>query len=343
MQTGPQRQQIRDQLGVLEERLEELGALARAGERGTASSDAYRFGAEILLQDALASMRDLSRLVNEQQLQKSVSAQDFLLRICALLVQSAQAHGVELAISHHGEGRISLEMAEMVMGAIIAAFRSSLAGQRTFDAAFRLKHHLFRTGSVYIEVKATSGELQFRLLDDGQGIGDQKQGAFIRLREHVAQCGGWFGHKTFQPCGGLIEFKIPIAQNRVDCLVLGQGAAEVLLPSSCVLEVSRASGEHPVTTGTAVFGIHETDGLERGSSASPVLVRVGVADIQFWIACETISGPVKARRSPAKDFFEEGTWIHTLGVFQDEGSGRALPMLDGGVLVQFQSILGGDA
>ena len=342
MQTGPQRQQIRDQLGVLEERIEELGALARAGERGTSGSDAYRFGAEILFQDALASMRDLSRLVNEQQLQKSVSAQDFILRICALLVQAAQAHGVDLAISHHGEGRISLEMAEMVMGAIVAAFRSSLAGQRNFGSALRLERHLFRTGSVYLEVKASSGELQFRLLDDGQDLGVEKKGAFLRLREHVAQCGGWFAHKSFQPCGGLIEFKIPIMQNRDDCLLLRRDSMEVLLPSACVLEVSRAPKDHPVAPGVAVYRLDELDGLGLGSTTSPVLIRVGVADVQFWIGCDAISAPLKTRKLPATDFFQEGSWIHALGVFQHEGSGRALPMFDGGALAHFHSILGGD-
>jgi hypothetical protein len=342
LQTGPQRQQIRDQLGVLEERLEELGALARAGERGSEGQQGYRFGAELLLNDALESMRDLSLLVNDQQQQKSVSAQDFLLRICALMVQSAQAHGVDIAVSHHGDGRISLEMAELVMGAIIAAFRSSLAGYRNFTPAERVKSHLFRTASVYLEVKATPGELQFRLLDDGQGLAAREQASFRRLREHVAECGGWFAHKNFEPCGGLIEFKIPIAQNRVEAIVLRQGEFEMLLPSSCVLEMSRASGQHPVAAGVATYEVHGTDGLVKGSSGSPVLVRVGVADMQFWIGCDEATGPVKVRRSPAADFFEEGCWIRTLGVFQHQGAGRALPMLDGAALVQFQTILGGE-
>jgi hypothetical protein len=343
LQTGPQRQQIRDQLGVLEERLEELGALARVGERGSEGQQSYRFGAELLLNDALESMRDLSRLVNDQQQQKSVSAHDFLLRICALMVLSAQAHGVDIAVSHHGEGRISLEMAELVMGAIVAAFRSSLAGHRNITAAQRLKSHLFRTGSVYLEVKATPGELQFRLLDDGQGLAAREQASFSRLREHVAECGGWFAHKGFEPCGGLIEFKVPITQNRVEAVVLRQGDFEALLPSSFVLEISRAAGEHPVSSGVAVYEVHGTDGLVSGNSNSAVLVRVGVADMQFWIGCDAAIGPVKVRRFPAADFFEEGCWIRSLGVFQEEGAGRALPMLDGAALVQFQTILGGEA
>jgi hypothetical protein len=343
LQTGPQRQQIRDQLGVLEERLEELGALARAGERGSGGSDVHRFGSELLFQDALETMRELSRLVNEQQLHKTVSAHDFLIRICALIVQSAQANGVDIAISHHSEGRISLEMAELVMGAIIAAFRSSLAAQKNFGQDLRLKHHLFRTGSVYLEVNATESELQFRLLDDGQGINAPAQNSFRRLRERVAQSGGWFGYKSFEPCGELIEFKIPLAQNRVDSLVLRQGKFEALLATSSVLEVSRVQSEHAVSPGTPVYRLHETKGLVAGDPLSPVLVRVAVADIQFWIGCEAVGSPVKARRIPGQDFFEEGCWIRALGMFQENGAGRALPMLDGAALVQFQSNLGGEA
>ncbi|MGZ3703882.1 MAG: hypothetical protein ACXWSD_19295, partial [Bdellovibrionota bacterium] len=249
MQTGSQRQQIRDQLGVLEERLEELGALACANERDSSqSTSGFRFGADLILQDTFESMRDLSQLVHDQQLHKSIPANDFLLRICSLMVQASHEHGVVLSISHHGEGKISLEMAELVMGAIVASFRSCLRSHRGLNRAQRNKSHLFPTGSVYLELKAGAGEVQFRLTDDGQGFGAATAGdkRFQKLREHIADCGGWFGHKTFLPCGGMIEFKVPLAQNRTECHVLRQGEFELLVPSSCVLDISQNSGTQRV-------------------------------------------------------------------------------------------------
>ena len=341
------RQQIRDQLGALEERLEELGAFASANERESLrSSEPFRFGSELLLQDALDSMRDLSQLVYDQQLLKSIPANDFLLRICGLMVQDAHSHGVDLAISHHGEGKISMEIAELVMGAIVATFRSSLKSHRGLTRDQRLKNHLFQTGSVYLEVRANTSEVQFRLADDGHGFSPSAGGKaggdvrFAKLRDHIAQCGGWFGHKSFAPCGGLIEFKVPLTHNRTESLVLRQGEFEVLLPSSCALEVRQNSGAARPPENTPLFRIHETEGLIAGDESSPVLLRIGVADLQFWVGCESVSGAVKVRRAPAGEFVEEGCWLRTLGLFHEDGVGRALPLLDGAALVHFHTALG---
>ena len=104
------REQIREQFGILEEQLEELGALA-GGAISVPTPNS-----ELLLHDALEAVRELSRLVHEQQLHRSVSAHDFLLKICGILVQDASVQGVDVAVSHFGEGRISMEMAELEIG-----------------------------------------------------------------------------------------------------------------------------------------------------------------------------------------------------------------------------------
>ncbi len=324
------RQQIREQFGLLEEKLEELGTLTSARDPST----------ELLVNDALGSLRELSRLVHDQQLTKSVPAHDFLLRVSSLLVQDAAAQGMDIAVSHFGEGRISLEMAELVMGAIMAGFRASLRGHRGVSKLQRVKNHLFATSSVYLEVRATASEFQFRLLDDGQGFaGDGTGRRFQKLREHVAKAGGWFGHRSFSPCGGLIELKVPLASARTESLVLRRGAFEVLLPSSYVAETVRAA-QPP--EGSDVWRLHETNGLEQSSKGCLAFLRIGVADMQFWIGCETISGPIPARRASAEGFVEEGCWMRTLGIFQDGGTSRTLPLLDGPTLLQYRDSHGGE-
>lgn len=322
------RQQIREQFGILEEQLEELGSLARSPER------AGNVGTDILLQDALEAVRELSRLVHEQQLLKSVPAHDFLLRICGLLAQDASAQGIEIAVSHYGEGRISMEMAELVLGAIVAGFRVSLRSLKGATRPVRLKHHLFPTSSIYLEVRATASEIQFRLLDDGRGFG-RDSGAdrsFGKLRDHIARCGGWFGRKTFDPCGGMIEFKVPLTHNRTQAFVLRQGRFEVLIPTVCVAEV--ATPDKRPADDAITYHLHETEGLTEGGEGSATYVRVGVADLQFWLGCDSISGPQLIRRAKADEFFEEGSWLRSLGLFHEDGTGRALPLLDGQALVQ---------
>ena len=95
------RQQIRNQLGILEEKLEELGALACANERSSLEPDySPDFRTEILLQDAYHSMDELNRLVHDQQLFRSVPAAQFLQKISSILVTHASAENVDIAISH---------------------------------------------------------------------------------------------------------------------------------------------------------------------------------------------------------------------------------------------------
>lgn len=334
----PQRQQIRDQLGVLEEKLEDLGALACANERLSLNNPApIQFGSDLLLRDALDSMRSLSHLVHEQQLFKSVSASDFLQKILSLLVQDAAAQGCEVAVSHYGEGKISMEMAELVMGAIVAGFRATLRSHKGMSRSERAKNHLFSTGSIYVEVRSSPGEIMFRLVDDGRGFsGDDELSAgaekqFEKLREHIARCGGWFGRKSFSGCGGMIEFKVPLAHNRLEALVLKSGAFEVLLPSSCVAEILERGAETRPKPGALVLGLSEASGLEAVRGDYGVLLRVCVADLEFWLSCESLGQKTLVRRVPAAEFVEEGSWLQHLGLFQ----GNALPLFDGTTLIRF--------
>lgn len=339
MQT-PTRQQIREQLGVLEEKLEELGALAATNERmSLLCPDPVTFGTELLFQEAIESLHTLGQLVHEQQLTKSVAAQDFLQKIIALLVQDAAAQGCDIAVSQYGEGKISMEMAELVMGAIVAGFRASLRSHRALDRAERARLNLFPTGSIYVEVRASASEVQFRLIDDGAGfpaagglsLGAEKQ--FEKLREHIARCGGWFGRSSLGEVGGSIEFKVPLAHNRVEALVLRSGAFEALLPAACVAEtIEPGRGQAP--EGALVLRLSEAAGLEPGS-ADGCLLRIGVADVQFWISCEAVGGKVQARRAAAGEFTGPESWLQSFGLFHEQGGGRALPLLDGTTLIRF--------
>jgi hypothetical protein len=347
LQPGSHRQQIKEQLGVLEERLEELGSSACANERAAVAAPAsLDFGTDLLFRDALEAVRDLSQLVHEQQLVKSVPANEFLLRLCGLLVQDAAAQGVEIAVSHFGEGRISLEMAEVVLGAIVTGFRASLKSLKALGRAQRAGQHLFATGSVYLEVRSTPGEVLFRLVDDGQGFSrpeTRSDRRFHRLREQIALSGGWFSYRSFGKFGGLIEFKVPFAHNRLEAIVARQGGFELLIPSSCVADVVRQGDERPRLAAEEVFVLHETEGLAPGGAASPVLLKIGVADLQFWVGCEATGGPVRARRAGAESFVEEGLWLRSFGLFREGSLSRALPLLDGAALVNFHKALGGEA
>ncbi len=342
------RQQIRAQLAVLEERIDELGALASATELHSLQSPAnVSFGSDLLLQSALDSMSSLDRFFQDEQAHKSISADNFLQRVVGLLVQDATRLECDIAVSHFGEGKISMEMAELVMGAILGGIRASLKSHKGLSRAQRLRRHLFITGTVYLEVCATESEIQFRIIEDGQGfagpelpdLGQEKQ--VQKLREHIAQCGGWFSHCPFEHNGSKIEFKVPVAQNRLQAVVLRQGAFEALLPSANIAECIEPEGESIIPAGALVLQLDEHGGLVPGNGDAAVRLRVGVADLQFWITCDAISTGVKTRRIPASGFVEEESWLRHFGVFQEVGTSRALPLLDGAALVHLHGICGG--
>ncbi len=325
------RQLIRDQFGLLEEQLEELHAVAL--DRAT--------NPDTLIQDALVSLRELSRLVHDQQHLKSVPSSEFLLRICTLLVQEAAANGTEVSVSHFSEGRISMEVAELILSSIVSAFRTSLKGLSSNSRAERLERHLFPTGSIYLEMRTGQTEIQFRLVDDGVGHSHSlsKLGSFAKLREHIAKCGGWFGSRDLSPYGGMIEFKIPLVRNRVEAVILRNGDFEVLVPSTCIAE-SLPAGQNP-PPGSTVFNLNEAEGLIAAADGSSIHIRIGIADQEFWIGCESIGGPVKTRKLPCAAFVEEGCWMRSMGVFSTNGFMRALPILDGPAMLRGRDSEGG--
>ncbi|MGE3261754.1 MAG: hypothetical protein AB7K68_08260 [Bacteriovoracia bacterium] len=323
-----QRQQIKEQLGALEEQLELLGSRART--------------------ETLEAFQSLHELIHSDSLRKSLSASDFLTRITAVLVQEASAQGYEIAVSHYGEGRISAEMVEVSMGAIMACLKASLRSFRGMGKAQRLQHHLFRTYSVYIEVRATSDGVHFRLIDDGKGYSGgfitelDSETQFQKLRSQVAAHGGWFARHSFQNFGGAIEFKVPVPRARFECLVLRQGAVELLLPESyCTKLVNIHAEGLPCADGDIVTLLCATEGLRvpaEGENIAPVYaVQVSVADFQFWILCESAAARVKTRRYSCADFLEEGTWFENLGLYPSSGALNALPLLEGENLMRLYS------
>ncbi len=337
------RQQIREQLAFLEEKLEELGRIAGANERQSLRCpEPLEFGSEVLFKDAIESLKSLGNLVHEQQLTKSVSASDFVQKILALLIQDASAQGCEIAVSHYGEGKISMEMAELVMGAIVAGFRASLRSQKSLSRQERARLNLFSPGSIYVEVQASPSEIQFRLTDDGAGYLPGEENAFPtgtdrqvdKLRDHIARCGGWFGRSSFPDFGGVIEFKVPLAHNRLDGLLVKDGEFEVLIPTTCVAErLERGQGRPPA--GALVLRLSEGHGMVPGSCEDCVLLRIGVADVQFWIACESLGGKVLARKAQAEGFTAPDSWLQAFALFHSEGESRILPLFEGTALVRF--------
>lgn len=322
-----QRQRVKEQLGALEEQLELLGPLARA--------------------ETFDTFQELNDLIHSDTLRKSVDAGDFLTRVSSILVKEAGSQGYELAVSHFGQGRISAEMAEVSMGAIIACLKASLRSYRSMGKAVRMQKNLFRTFSIYLEVRATADEIHFRLIDDGKGY----EGGFIaeldadaqfqKLRSQVAAHGGWFSKQSFAASGGLIEFKVPLPRARFECLVLREKHFELLLPRSYCGQVVdiQAEGDIPCRDSDTVALMDEIEGLhlpDEGAKISPrFAVQVCVADFQFWILCEGVDQGIRSRRYPCADFLEDNAWFQQLGLFPVKGVLKALPLLEGENLMRF--------
>lgn len=331
-----EKQPVRDQLGVLEEQLELISLAA-----GSASAGRSDFIAD----QALSSLSDLRQLLQEQGLRKSVSAEDFLRRITILAVREARESGYEIAVSTYGTGRISMEMVELAMGAIMASIRASMKAFRGMGLALRVKHRLFSTYSVYLEVRGGVDDIRFRLIDDSLGYRGsfrsefETEKQFQRIRTHIARYGGWFRERTLADYGGVIEFRLPLPTGRFECVALSDGQAEVLVPASCVADVQRnvRPGELDQTD-CPLFRLDAERGLlpwvpEPGAFA-PHILRLGVADFQVWLACEGLRSGIKARRHEALDFVENDCWFHCFGIFVEAGSQHLRPLLEGEALMR---------
>lgn len=333
-----ERQKIRDQIGTLEEQLELLDVVSLANETFSISeTGSYDFREESMVRQSIDSLQQLKDLVQEQNLRKSIAAKDFLKRVTGVLVREAHEAGYELAISTHGSGRISLEMVEVSMGAIVACLRASLKSFKGMGKALRVKHRLFTTFSVYLEVKASPTEIYFRLLDDAQGYSGtfrtefETENHFRKIRSHIANFGGWFRRKSLAEYGGVIEFKASLPLSRFECVRVRGGTSEFLLPASCVMEQGVAPPNARVARPEESAGLV----VDAGGSAAAAAVKVAVADFQFWIQCDSIGEAVKARRESAVGFVEEGSWFKNFGVYQEAGQARLLPLMEGEALMNF--------
>jgi hypothetical protein len=340
-----ERQRIRDQIGALEEQLELLDHCSQKSSLGSlqGSRDPF-FDEEKLLSEAKRSVAELKELFREQSLQKSVPAQDFLKRVTSILIREASAAGYKhLSVGTFGTGRISLDMVEASMSAILACLRLSLSGFSGMDLGRRAKLRLFPSYSFYLEAHGGSDEVRFILMDDGQGKpqGGAREGFQQKIRALISRQGGWFRRRALARYGGQVELRIPLASPRFDCLVLQSGKTEVLLRASCVAEILEDGGRaQRKQDGRFVACLDETHGLApaeeaEGSSAPPVAVRVAVADFEFWIRCDSIKARVKSRKHPSDGFVDHGSWITSFGIFQTNGANGLLPLLEGENLMRF--------
>lgn len=334
------RQELKEQLGALEEQLELLSARARSSlHQGQPSSVA----GENLYQtiDALQGLHDL---IHDQSLKKSLSAHDFLRRVVSVLVQDANVLGYPIAVSFFGEGKISAEMVEISMGAIVACLKASLRSYRNMPQAVRMQHHLFPTYSVYLEIKADPDGLRFRMLDDAKGYTggflaeSESEAQFQKLRAQVAKQGGWFSRRSLPKIGGTIEFKIQLPRARFECARLQSGETEILLPSSYISNVctiEEFSGL--VTDDDRLFvKLDSREGmvLAEDPGEFTTAVKVGIADFQFWVLCQDAAERVASRRYPCHEFVEENSWFCNLGLFPKEGVLKALPLVEGEQLMK---------
>jgi hypothetical protein len=335
-----ERQRIKDEIGALEERLELLDQIvhsldcsSRAGLEGGGPYPGR------MAREALDSLRRLQGLVQEEKFERSIEAEDFLRRVTSILVRESQSAGFEIAISTYGTGRISLEMVEVSMGAILACLRASLKSFKGMGRALRVKNRLFYTFSVYLEVRATPDEVHFRLLDDGQGYNGsfrtefETEHQFRRIRNHISRFGGWFRRKSLAGYGGNIEFKAALPLSRFDSFLLKSGNTEVLLPHGCVIEVAKNES----LPGARVAFLDESAGLTLESPAgmNTTAVKVAVADFQFWIVCESATVVPKTRRISGEGLIDRSAWFQGFGVFHEGAAPRVAPLLEGEMLMNF--------
>jgi hypothetical protein len=338
-----ERNRIKDQIGTLEEQLELLGSISLRNESYLCGGPGFTFGEDLLADEALDSLRRLRELVNEQGQQKSVPAHEFLKRVTSVLVREASSAGVDLAIAVHGSGRVSLDMVEVSMGAILTCMRASLKGLAGVKGSHRVGLGLFPTASIYLEVVGGADELRFRIMDDGPGYSGsfgaefEAEKHFQKLRLHISRFGGWFRRRSLAVYGGVIEFRVPMPASRFECLLLESAGNELLVPASCIAEICQRA--RPEKTGHGLVAeIDSMTGLKRRKKKQEketVSVKIAVADFEFWISCESAVRRAWARRYPADDLVEPEGWLRSFGIFREGAGSKVLPLFEGEALMNF--------
>jgi hypothetical protein len=89
-----------------------------------------------------------------------------------------------------------------------------------------------------------------------------------------------------------------------------------------------------------VTALNDARGLEPVTKLSSILIRVGVADFQFWITCDAIIARPRSRRVPGDDLVSDESWFRYFGLFHDGSLPRILPLLEGDALMRLHGSLG---
>lgn len=342
-----QREQIREQFSLLEEQLERLMVLS-APAVSTQKDHELDVGEEDLLLGRVKEVFDgLQELVHEETLrQKSIQATDFAQKLIKILIQEANAKEYKIAVSFSASGKISMEMVELSMSSILSCIKASLNSYEKMYDIERAKKNLFLTYSVYLEVHGYADEIHFRLLDDGAGYSKTEDNVeinnqFIKIRKSLAKVGGWFNRTSLDVYGGQIQFKLPLPRNRPEVYRLKKGEFEVLVPCFCVVETSSEIQKIFADKDNLIGELEAINGLKKitdqSETSSNLAVRIGVADFEVWILCDSMSDRIKSRKYDAKEFLEDSAWYSHFGLCQINNVGLALPLLDGNALVRFYS------
>ncbi len=330
-----ERQRLKEELGILEEQLELLDATASKNRQP------YTIAAVNALQDSIQTVKNS---FHEQSVLKSIPCKEFLQKITGVLIREASQQGSDIAIVSSASGKISLEMVEVSMAAIVACLRASLRSYKGMGLAIRQKNHLFPTYSLNLEIRATPEEVFFRMLDDGQGFAGsfraefETEKQFEKLRTHISRFGGWFRSKSLDPVGGLIEIKVPLPQIRFESYEISMDGFRALIPATYVAEIRQNWKPSSIEGSDTLYGVlSEEEGLVPGSDndSHKFGLKIAVADLQFWMGVENVGSKVKARKVGARDFVENGSWIRNFGVFLDESNAAILPLLEGEFLMKF--------
>lgn len=343
-----QREQIREQFSLLEEQLERLLSLSAPSLAKSREHELDVGEEDLLLGRVKKIFDDLHGLVREETLkQKSLSAHDFTQKLIRMLILEANQKKFKIAVAYHCSGRISMEMVEVSMAAILSSFKASLRSYSGHTQEKRTKLNLSETYSFYLELHGHSDEFHFRMTDDGAGF-DQNhshsveiEANFSKVRASLAKCGGWFNRKSFVGYGGQIEFKVPLPRTRQEVSILKRDGFELLIPCFFVVESTNDLSKIP-QDGISHIGILDPDhGIlpYQGSlqGLNSMAVRVGVADFEAWIICDYVSERLKSRKYDAREFLESGSWLSYLGLCVRNGMSLSLPLLDGDALMQFYS------
>ena len=347
-----QKEKWQNQFGYLEEQIERLQNTAF---RNDASALDPLSPPPMSLQDQLKEIHEqtkrLEKLVHEEVFQqKNVSATDLLVKICRYLMDEAGKNNLPISFSYFGSGKISMQMVEQIMPIIVFGVKASIANyiRENWDS-LRAKNNLFSTCSLYLELRASDGSVDFKIIDDGFGYENGKKA----IRESVAKYAGWARFQSYESYGAILEVKIPTQRSRTESVIFSYGPHRVGMPQSSIREeampikkseLKEQEGYCYVPIKNILIKactIHPQFGLEFVEDGADHLTKelfatvVGVADFQLAILTELQPEKKLLRVIQAKEWIEENSWYTTLGLLSDVEAAQALPYIDGISLMNF--------